>query len=263
MVLTAFAAMIAGFLYLYASNTLWRRIFQEDAYYSRGKVINVVVIAASLHFFSFASSLFHPEYIAFSFGIGLSFTSWVAVVVLLITNINKETEMLGSFIFPIAMITTFLPMFETPLQFFPYELGSHILISIMAYSLMGLAAAQAILYSTQEKRFRKKDLSNLLKAMPPLQAMEKTLIDLVLFGFIFLSFALISGVFFIEDIFAQHLMHKTFFAILSWVTYATFIFGHFKLGWRGQRAATYTMWAFGFLVISYIGTELVLLLVID
>ncbi|MDX1796549.1 MAG: cytochrome c biogenesis protein CcsA, partial [Hydrogenovibrio sp.] len=81
----------------------------------------------------------------------------------------------------------------------------------------------------------------------------------VIAGFILLSFSLVSGVFFMEDMFAQHLIHKTFFAILAWLTYGVFLIGHFRLGWRGQKAAYYTIWAYILLVISYIGTEMVLL----
>jgi len=262
MVLTGFAAFIAGIFYLYAANSLWRCIFEEASCYSKTKLVRVVILASGFHLISFATILFQPSHIAFSFGLALSFITWASVVALLITNINKDTTMLGSFIFPIAMLSTFLPLLEKPSQFFPYELGSHILISILAYSLLALAAAQAVLYAHQEQRFRKRELSNLLKAMPPLQIMERTLIQLVLIGFVFLSFALLSGAFFVEDLFAQHLIHKTFFAILSWITYAIFITGHFKLGWRGQKAANYTMWAFGFLMLSYIGTEIIFLFIL-
>jgi len=123
---------------------------------------------------------------------------------------------------------------------------------------MGIATAQAILYGRQELLFRKKKLSRLMKALPPLQVMETTLIQLVIIGFIFLSFALLSGVFFIEDLFAQHLIHKTFLAILSWLVYGAFLFGHFKYGWRGKKAARYTIWAYVLLVLSFIGTSIIL-----
>lgn len=260
MVTSVFLAIIASLLYFYASFVLWQRFQTPNAStpFNRKKLLALAVIAAITHFLGFADHLFANGMILFSFGLALSVISWIAVVILLVTNINKATENLGIFIFPLAALTTLLPFVTRTSQPIPIELGSHILISITAYSTMGLAAAQAALYSIQERRFRKKQLSIVFKNLPPLQIMERILIQLVLLGFIFLSFALLSGVFFLEDIFAQHLVHKTFFAILSWLTYGMLIIGHFRFGWRGQRAAYYTIWAYFLLILSYIGTEVVL-----
>lgn len=260
MVTSVFLAIAASLLYFYASFILWQRFqsTQTETAFNRKNLLTIAILAGLLHFLSFSGHLLNNDMILFSFGLALSLISWIAVVTLLITNLNKATENLGIFIFPISALTTLLPFSGGSNHPIPIELGSHILISITAYSTMGLAAAQAILYSIQERRFQKKQLSIVFKNLPPLQIMERILIQLVIIGFIFLSFALLSGVFFMEDIFAQHLVHKTFFAILSWVTYGLLIIGHFRFGWRGQKAAYYTIWAYFLLILSYIGTEVVL-----
>lgn len=261
MAISVFIALFSSLLYLYATHILWQRFKSDEseaANFNRHKLLLIATLAAAVHLISFSGHLFSDGMLMFRFGTGLSLISWIAVVILLITNINKATENLGIFIFPLAALTTLLPFTGTTLQPLPLALGSHILISITAYSIMGLAAAQATLYAIQERRFQKRQLSIVFKNLPPLQIMEKTLIQLVIIGFIFLSFALLSGVFFMEDIFAQHLVHKTFFAILAWLTYGLLIFGHFQFGWRGQKAAYYTIWAYFLLILSYIGTEIVL-----
>lgn len=263
MVLTGFSGLIASLLYLYASSVLWKCIRQCDEAYLRSRLLKIIILAASFHFFAFASVLFEPAHITFSLGIALSVISWSAVLLLLMSNLTKHTEMLGSFILPFALLTTLLPVMDPNQTTLAYALGTHVVLSVLAYSLLGLAAAQGWLYSIQEKRFRKKQLSNLLRAMPPLQVMEKTLIELVITGFIFLSLALLSGLFFLEDLFAQHLVHKTFFAILAWLTYAVFLIGHFKLGWRGQKATHYTVWAFALLLMSYLGTQVIMTFILN
>lgn len=268
MIISAFVALIAALLYFYMTVLLWKRfktnttedVANED--FSRQKLLTFGVLTAALHFLSFADQLIAENTIQFSFGLSLSLILWLSVVMLLITNINKSTENLGIFIFPLAGLTTLLAMDNSAQSALPIELGIHVLISISAYSTLGLAAAQAVLYSTQEKRFSKKQLSTLFKNLPPLQVMENTLIQLVMIGFVLLTFALLSGFFFMEDLFAQHLVHKTFFAILSWLVYGTFLLGHFRLGWRGQKAASYTIWAYVLLLLSYVGTEIILLYVV-
>lgn len=261
MITSVFTAVFASLLYFYATYILWQRFQRDDDQtdaFNRPKFLLIVSLAALIHLLSFSGHLIENQMLLFRFGTGLSLISWIAVMILLITNINKTTENLGIFIFPLAAFTTLLPFVGNAVQPLPLALGSHILISITAYSVMGLAAAQATLYAIQEKRFQKRQLSIVFKNLPPLQIMEKTLMQLVLIGFIFLSFALLSGVFFMEDIFAQHLVHKTFFAILAWLTYGLLLFGHFQFGWRGQKAAYYTIWAYFLLILSYIGTEIVL-----
>lgn len=258
MLISGFSALFASLLYLYASSLIWRKIQSHTSVDVRLQVIQLAVIATLLHAYALSATLWTDYGINFQTGNVLSFIAVLGSAILLITNINKSTETLGIFIYPLAALTTLIPLAihsENPLSF---EIGSHVLISVSAYSIMGIATAQAVLYAIQERRFRTKQLSRLMQALPPLQVMENTLIQLVLIGFIFLSFALLSGIFFIEDIFAQHLIHKTFFAILSWLVYATFLFGHFKYGWRGQTAARYTIWAYFLLILSYVGTQIVI-----
>lgn len=266
MVISALAAIFSSLLYLFATRLLWQRFKQDRSHqiqpdFNRSKLLLFVVAAALLHLFSFSYNIVSDHTIVFSFGTGLSLISWIAIMVLLITNINKATENLGIFIFPMSALTTLAPMLGFAEHPLPYALGSHVLISITAYSIMGLAAAQAALYSVQEKRFQKRQLTTLFKNLPPLQVMEKTLMQMVLIGFIFLSFALLSGVFFLEDIFAQHLVHKTFFAILAWITYGLLLVGHFRFGWRGQKAAYSILSAYFLLILSYIGTEAILMII--
>jgi len=258
MLLSGFSALLASLLYLYASSIIWKKIQTQETTDIRPKVIKIAFAAVLIHAYALSTTLFGDQSINFNMGNGLSLVALLGGTILLITCINKSTETLGIFIYPLSALTTLLPQafdVSTPL---PPELGAHVLISIAAYSIMGIATAQAILYGVQEQRFRTKKLTTLMKALPPLQVMENTLIQLVMIGFIFLSFALTSGVFFIEDIFAQHLIHKTFFAILSWFAYGIFLFGHFQYGWRGQKAARYTIWAYFLLILSFIGTQVIL-----
>lgn len=258
---TIMLAIISSLIYFYTTYMLWKRFSSETAIteWPRSRFLTLIFVAAIFQFFSFAGSLYSDGMILFSFGTSLSLISWLAVLSLLATNLNHTTENLGIFIFPIAGITAIMPFISSEIHPLPTELGSHVLISVSAYSIMGLATAQAILYSAQEKRFRKKELTTLFRNLPPLQVMEKILVQLVITGFVLLSFSLLSGAFFMEDMFAQHLIHKTFFAILAWLTYGVFLIGHFRFGWRGQKAAYYTIWAYFLLILSYIGTEIVLI----
>ncbi|WP_044407230.1 cytochrome C assembly family protein [Thiomicrospira microaerophila] len=255
------SALMASLLYFMSAYYLMRCIRNTE---TAGLSMRVPILVSAafglvLHTISLTLTLFTQSGMIFSFGNGLSLIGWIGVFSLLIISLNKPTESLGVFIFPLAACVTLLPLFIGHPHPIDYSLGFHVVISIFAYSVLGLATAQAILFSIQEKRFQKRKLSNLIRALPPLQVMEKTLIQLIILGFIILSIAILSGAYFIENFFDQKLAHKTFFSILAWFTYALFLWGHFQRGWRGQKAARYTVWAYSFLAISYIGTQGVLM----
>jgi len=261
MILSGFFALTASLLYVFASLFIWQkiRLYEKlDLKQQRKRIIWFASGAVIAHLVSLSLTIWQGEYFIFNFANSLSMIALLGSLILLLLNRQYRADTLGIFIFPLAALSTLLPIgFEEHMPL-PLEIGSHVLISIAAYSVMGIATAQAILYSIQEKRFRKRQLSNLMRALPPLQVMEDLMFKLIIIGFVLLSFALLSGAFFVEDLFAQHLVHKTFFAIISWVLYSILLIGHYQQGWRGQTAVKYVIGGYILLVISFIGTELVL-----
>jgi ABC-type uncharacterized transport system permease subunit len=81
-------------------------------------------------------------------------------------------------------------------------------------------------------------------------------------GFVLLSLALVTGALFLEDIFAQHLVHKTILSIVAWVVFAILLWGRWRFGWRGRTAIRWTIGGFVFLMLAYFGSKFVLELVI-
>lgn len=134
----------------------------------------------------------------------------------------------------------------------------HILLSIAAYSILGVAAIQATLLFVQENTLKKKSSLTLLKFLPPLDAMEEGLFDLIKFGLVLLSISIISGVIYTEDFFAQHLAHKSFFTVLSWFIFSALLVGRQLKGWRGKTAVKWTIAGFIFLMLAYFGSKFVL-----
>lgn len=258
MLTTGITALSASILYLFASLKIWNKIQGASDQNIRPLIIKIILVAVLLHLIALNNTLWEKSYMLFHLGNGLSLVALLGSGILLMTHLNKPTETLGIFIYPLAAFSTLIPLaINAPIKL-PLELGSHVLISIASYSIMGIATAQAILYGIQERNFKAKKLTKLMRSLPPLQIMESTLVQAVKIGFIFLSFALISGVFFVENMFEQQLIHKTFFAILAWFVYGLFLFGHSRYGWRGQTAARYTIWAYFLLILSYIGTSIIL-----
>ena len=137
-------------------------------------------------------------------------------------------------------------------------LGFHVLLSIVAYSLMTIAALEALFLAYQNHQLHQHQTGGLLRVLPPMQTMEALMFSLVATGFVLLTLALVTGFIFVEDFFAQHLAHKTVFSLVAWLVYATLLWGRFKLGWRGKTAALWTLAGFIALMLAFWGSKFVL-----
>ena len=97
-----------------------------------------------------------------------------------------------------------------------------------------------------------------MRNLPPLEVLETLLFRLIGVGFLMLTVSLVSGTVFINDIFAQHLVHKTILSILTWLIFGVLLFGRWRSGWRGSLAVRLTLAGVVLLILSYFGTKLVL-----
>jgi len=138
----------------------------------------------------------------------------------------------------------------------------HAALSVVAYAVFCLAAIQAAVLYAQNRQLKSRLTGRLVKALPPLQTSEAILFELIWTGFFLLTLAIFSGTLFIRDLFAQHLVHKTVFSVVSWVLFLTLLIGRKLCGWRGLVAAKITIASFIILMIGYIGSKMVLELIL-
>lgn len=194
-----------------------------------------------------------------------SVMAWQIGLLTFASALRPGTANLGIALYPaVGLAVLLLPLGASTrivLQQFSWQLEAHILLSVLAYGLLALAAFQAILLAIQDYRLRQRQPGGLLRAMPPLAVMENLLFQTLGLGFALLSLALFSGLIFIEDLFAQHLAHKTVLSIFAWLVFALLLWGRWRHGWRGRTAMRWTLGGFTLLVLAYFGSKFVLELV--
>jgi ABC-type uncharacterized transport system permease subunit len=186
---------------------------------------------------------------------------------LLIPSLNKPVENLGIVLLPVAAVTVALDELYPSVGFMgadtSWVLKVHVLLSMLAYSLLTLAAVQAILLAVQDHYLRSRQPGGFVRSLPPLLTMEALLFEMIGVGFAMLTLALISGFAFLENMFAQHLVHKTVLSVLAWMVFGGLLIGHRFRGWRGRRAINWTLSGFGILILAYFGSKLVLELILQ
>ena len=141
----------------------------------------------------------------------------------------------------------------------------HFVIAMLAYSLFLIATIQALLMLAEERWLHRGVLPPFFKSMPPLLEMEALLFRILLGAFVLLTFTLVSGVFFSEQLFGRPFKttsHKMVFAGISWLIFGGLLVGHHVRGWRGRKAVRWTLAGFTALLLAYVGSKVVLELVL-
>jgi ABC-type uncharacterized transport system permease subunit len=139
-----------------------------------------------------------------------------------------------------------------------WQIQAHILIAMFAYGLLTAGAIIAVFALVQDRRLKAGLLSSGNQLFAPLETTEKLLFSVAAAGFSVLLLAVLSGFAFVEDLFAQHLAHKTAFSLLALLLFGILVAGRLFAGWRGKRAVYLYLWGFAFLCVAYFGARYVL-----
>lgn len=257
--------LLIGVIVFYFSGAflLYRRLRNRETSDHAGKLLLVVpAVALLLHGLGLQDRIIGDDGLFLGFYEMLSLTAWNTTLLLLLASWMRPVENLGIAIFPFAAITYVLQVMLTgnnnPIVIEGIGLQVHILLSISAFSILFIAGFQALLLAVQERHLRNRHPGGLIRSLPPLETMEYLLFGMIGAGYFLLSLALVTGVPYIEDIFQQHLVHKTFLSVFAWVIFAVLLWGRWHSGWRGRKAIRWTLGGVAALIMAYFGSKLVL-----
>lgn len=139
----------------------------------------------------------------------------------------------------------------------------HAWCALLAYATLAVAALLAIMLWLQERALRRRDFHAWLRVLPPLTELETLLFRTIAAGFVLLTATLLTGVLFVDDLFAQHLVHKTVLSVLSWLVFGALLLGRWRRGWRGAVAVRWTLVAMALLVLAFFGSKAMLELILQ
>ena len=229
-------------------------------------MVSLGSVGLILHAIVLYHNVFNPAGVNLGFFNALSLLSGIIVLLLVIAATSEPVENLGIAIFPLAGIAVVLeqifPSHDILTEHEAIKLDVHILISILAYSVLSIAAVQAILLAIQNKQLHDRRILGFVRALPPLETMENLMFQMIGLGFVLMTLSLVTGILYLKDMFAQHLAHKTILSITAWLVYAILLWGRWRHGWRGKTAIRWTLGGFASLLLAYFGSKLVLELIL-
>lgn len=227
--------------------------------------------AYALAVFALLSHVLYAKNISFiHYVLNLSLSSMtilisaILVLIFVLASFIMPIKRLGIIVFPVTAMGMVSAHFwdSTPRLISNSSTVSniHIVTSILALSLLGIATIQALIYIYQEYHIKKRSNPTVLMVLPPLQSMEQLLFRLIAAGFVLLTLTLLSGAIFSQQIFghAFAFKHHTVLAIMGWLVYLVLLYKRVNTGLRGSRAVIWTIVGFIFIQLGYFGTKFVI-----
>ena len=193
-------------------------------------------------------------------GIGNMVSSifWLMAAILAALSRHEAARPLAIALLPLAGIAVWLVALLPPDPVMwgrlSWPITVHAMLSLLAYGFISMAVVHALLCYGQQRAIKR--LGSLVSWLPPLETMDSFLLFLVAGAFALLSAALLSGLLFVHDLFAQHLLQKTMLSLLAWCLLGFFLWGRIRYGWRGSVAVGYMLASGTALAIAYFGSRL-------
>lgn len=207
----------------------------------------------------------HRGGIDLHFFAALSLVSACIAALCLLVNLGRPVATLGVIVFPLAAVLLAADVFLAPPTqplTIEWQIKLHVVFALLGFSVLSVSALLAILLALQERALRLRRFDGIVRALPPLTLTEALMFQLIAAGFVLLTLALLSGILFVDNLFAQHLVHKTVLSIAAWIVFGALLFGRWRYGWRGRRAVRLTLTGMALLLLAYFGSRFVLELVL-
>ena len=138
-----------------------------------------------------------------------------------------------------------------------WGLAIHIVLSLLAFSLLSLATLYALQILHLNKVLKERTARALDERLPPLMAVEQYFFRLLTTGTIVLTGAIAAGFLFIDDLFASEQLHKTILSLAAWVCFGSLVLIHSIFGSRGRPVVIWTLIASIILTLGYFGSRIV------
>ena len=256
--------LIAVACYLFGAIELGLSAYQGSSHHGRGRRIAAASIAAIgvlVHALALGQERRLAPLAALSLGDVLALVALVIAITAIVMALRPRLRGMAALLLGIAGVLE-AAFSEGARQFSMgrpgWELAFHVAMATTAFAFLTIGAVLAVAQVVVERRLRSRRPLGWLKILTPIESVEAGCFHSILAGFTVLTLALVTGAFFIENLFAQHLVHKVVLAIIAWVVFGILLLGRWRMGWRGKQALRWTLAGYALLGLSYFGSKLVL-----
>jgi len=168
--MTAFVTIA---IYLTSGTLISVRLFgdQTKKYIPRFAGILIGLLGVAMHGYHLYQGILAEGGINVSFFGASSLIAWTILVLLMLSSLSKPVENLAISLMPLAALAIILEVhFPTSTLLSAtanWSLKIHVLISLLAYSLLTMASVQAVLLAIQDHYLRHRHPGGIIRSFPP------------------------------------------------------------------------------------------------
>jgi cytochrome c-type biogenesis protein CcsB len=197
----------------------------------------------------------------------LVFFSACLVLAYLLVTIKYKVPVVGAFVMPITLIlmaaAALMPnkgVVSIPPALDSVWLFIHVPLSFMGDALFALAFGSGIMYLIQEKQLKRKRPGAFYYSLPSLDVLDSLNYRALTIGFPLLTLGIITG-----SIWAQYTWGaywqwdpKETWSLITWLIYAAVLHARLTVGWRGRKAAWFSIIGFIAVLFTFLGVNVLL-----
>ncbi len=196
----------------------------------------------------------------------LAFFAWCLVLLFLLLDLRFRLSVMGAFAAPLAfvlMISSALSP-NVVVQLNPvlksWLFPVHIAFAFLGNAAFALSFGAGVMYLIQNRMLKSKRFTGVYQLLPSLDTLDKVNYTCLSVGFPLMTLGIISGAFWANIAWGNYWNWdpKETWALITWFLYAGLLHGRLTVGWRGRKAALFSIVAFMFLLFTYLGVNLLL-----
>ncbi len=161
-------------------------------------------------------------------------------------------DSLAVFVFPTVFLLTLIASLGGPAEPWARQslgrwwLSIHVGLFLLGFAALFITFAAGVMYLIQEKELKSKRPRTFYYRLPPLGTLDEMADRTLAFGFVLVTLGLIAGSFwaFVEWG-SNWIVDPTIaLAFLTWGIYLAMVFSRVAIGWRGRKAAYFSIVGF-------------------
>jgi len=195
-----------------------------------------------------------------------SLFAWAIVGSYLAFQLKFNIRILGTFVSPLAVVFMLLSsaipgrVIPNSKLFKSFWLTLHVATMFIGMAIFALAFCAGIMYLLQERQIKSKSFGLLYRRLPSLEVLDSLNYVCLTIGFPLITIGLISGFVYAGAVWQSfwHWDPKEILSVVTWLIYAVLLHERLAVGWRGRRAAIMAIVGFSAILITFVGTSIIL-----
>lgn len=190
----------------------------------------------------------------------LSFFAWAISGAYLAFQVKTKTRVLGAFVSPVAFLLMMVASIRLggqvaiPVILQGHWVIVHVILSITGEALFTMACLSGVMYLIQDSFIKNKRINSISRLLPPLRDMDRINHICLLCGFPLLTLGVIAGSIWARTVWGSHWQWdpKQIWTLIAWVFYAALLHQRLAIGWKGRKAALFSIAVFLILFLAFV-----------